>query len=91
MVPDNMLLKFLFFAFISIFSLKLLIFGGQLVVAKNNHGIFSAARLQPSKINIYSQRLVSRPPKITAYFRLIFSVRERPPKIDPKPPKINYF
>jgi hypothetical protein len=31
-------------SFISIFSLKLLIFGGQLVAAENNHGTFSAVR-----------------------------------------------
>jgi hypothetical protein len=35
------LLKLLFFAFILIFSLKLLIFGGQLVATENNHGTFS--------------------------------------------------
>jgi hypothetical protein len=36
-----LLLKLLFFAFILIFSLKLLIFGGQLVATENNHGTFS--------------------------------------------------
>jgi hypothetical protein len=32
-----------------------------------------------------------QPPKITAYFRLIFSSGQRPPKIGLKSPKIGYF
>jgi hypothetical protein len=31
------------------------------------------------------------PPKIKAYFRLIFSGGQKPPKISLKPPKIAYF
>jgi hypothetical protein len=69
----------MFFAFISNFSLKLLIFGGQLMTAENNHGTFSAARCEPPKIIIYFRQPVSRPSK-SSYFwwltpgrRIIFS------------------
>jgi hypothetical protein len=40
---DYIVAEIVVFAFILIFSLKLLIFGGQLVAAENNHGTFSAA------------------------------------------------
>jgi hypothetical protein len=66
-------MKLLFFAFISFF-LKLLIFGGQLVAAENNHGTFSAAFVFGGQVpaaennHLFSAAPVSRPRKIS-YFR----------------------
>jgi hypothetical protein len=90
-----LLLKLLFFAFILIFSLKLLIFGGQLVAAENNSGTFSASFIFGGQCSAAENKLLSAAepwlPKINGYFRLNFSGDQRPLKIGLKPPKISYF
>jgi hypothetical protein len=67
------------FCIFSIFSLKLLIFGGLVfgvvrLTAKNS--LFSAARCQPPKVNDYFRRLFCWPPKIS-YFRLLATSRRK--------------
>jgi hypothetical protein len=82
-------MKLLFFAFFQKKSLKLLIFGGQLRPPKISVAYFWRRSLAV-KNKLFSAA-ATWPPKIMAYFRLIFSGGQRPPKISLKPPKIAYF
>jgi hypothetical protein len=87
-----LLIKLLFFAF---FSLKMLIFGGQLRPPKISgycfrRPLFSATSLLAAENKLFSAA-GTWPPKIKAYFRLIFFGGQKPPKISLKLSKIAYF
>jgi hypothetical protein len=69
---DYIVAKICVFAFISIFSLKLLIFGGQLVAGENNCDTFSAAFIFDGQGSATENK---------PFFQLIFSGGQRPPKI----------
>jgi hypothetical protein len=58
--------------------------------ATDSQQLFSAAEQLAAENNIFSAA-GPWPPKIKAYFRLIFSDGEEPPKISLRPLKIAYF
>jgi hypothetical protein len=60
------------------------------VSAAESQWLFSAAVLLAAKNKLFSAASHC-PPKIKAYFWLIFSGSQEPPKISLKPPKIAYF
>jgi hypothetical protein len=92
-----LLLKLLFFYFFKKIS-EIVNFRRPTETVENSHSIlaaenkflFSAARLLFAENSLFSA-VRCQPPKIIAYFGLIFSGRERPSKTGLKPSKISYF
>jgi hypothetical protein len=60
------------------------------VAAADSEQLFSAAEQLAAENSLFSAA-GPWPPKIKAYFRLIFSGGQEPPKIGLRPPKISYF